>query len=245
MADHRGVGDTRTLTRKGQSSPATSSLAEEEQRQRPLPTASTGQTQVSDHRDPGDTRTLTRKAAAASPPAAASLSEDEQRQRPVPSAGKDDAAKSDQLTTVAADDPTSGPSPLSTLLKEERRSVSSLVSDNEAAASAPVATLPPSSLQTLLQGDNPVAPDKPTATSTLSSLLRDERRRRARGKTRSPADDEREEWWNERPRRPEGYVQHTQPMNSAYLEKHEAPKDYGNVVEVPAEADDDDEVESS
>lgn len=82
------MGDKRTLTSKVQATTDTSSLSQDEQRQRPTP-SSGGTERVSDFRGPGDNRTITKKIGDQSFPKSrvtASLSNDEQRLRPIPPA---------------------------------------------------------------------------------------------------------------------------------------------------------------
>ena len=158
------------------------------------------------------------------------------------------------------------PSALRSLLKEEinRHLSSNMREAAAAAANAPVAVMPPSSLQSLLKDNRPNNDDededsnsnennaplqeqKPAApTSKLSSLLKGDRRKvvpRRKRKGSSPSSET--EWWNEKPMRPVGYVKHFQPMNTSYVRKFEAPRDYSNVVTAQTVSDDDDDSEEN
>jgi len=111
----------------------------------------------------------------------------------------------------------------------------------------PIAAMRPSSLQSLVRDEKPTAgvqeksqnssPLKPSVgTTPLSSLLQDDRRKAKLDKInqeKSPIQDL--EWWNEKPKRPVGYVKHFQPMNTSYVKKFEPPRDYGDVVTATAE----------
>jgi len=331
VSDHRGVGDTRTLTKKVQSSVSSlvvTSLSEDEQRQRPIPSSGTGQSQetfqVSDHRGPGDTRALTKKQSSSSS-VSSSLSEGEQRQRPIPSSTSQNHTHSDKKTPPSADatsqlsgedEPTSSsdwwneksqrprhihssadsskskvliraadntqkqavksssatiddeeePSLLKSLLKDEKSqsNVSKKKNGGVAMRHPPIAAAnQPSSLQSLLKGDRPIAGSitentnthpllhdssrhSPTKTSSkLSSLLDDESHtsRTKRGKRSVEDTAHTMGWWNEKSKRPRGYVGHFQPMNASYVKKLEAPRDYGAVVSTQEKIvfDDDDE----
>ena len=121
---------------------------------------------------------------------------------------------------------------------------------------APIAELQPSSLKALvkeerheeeenhttttlkflLKDDRPIAgvneaPPKPDAKkSQLNSLLKDEKAaERSKTRKKHPANAG-DEWWNEKPVRPEGYVKHSQPMNTSYEKKEGHLRDYGDVV---------------
>jgi hypothetical protein len=74
--------------------------------------------------------------------------------------------------------------------------------------------------------------------SLLSSLLIDDRHVRSWGKCSTPTYEI--EWWNEKPRRPCGYVKHFQPMSTSYLKKPDPRRDYGDVVTASIVASDED-----
>ena len=72
-----------------------------------------------------------------------------------------------------------------------------------------------------------ITPANPTKKSSLNALLSNDSQP---VKSYSDEEDELSGWWNERPKRPQGYVKHHQPITTTYVTKHEAPKDYGDVV---------------
>ena len=121
---------------------------------------------------------------------------------------------------------------------------------------APIAELQPSSLKALvkeerheeeenhtitalkflLKDDRPIAgvneaPPKPDAKkSQLNSLLQNEKEAEPSKTRKKHPVNTGEEWWNEKPGRPEGYVKHSQPMNTSYEKKEGHLRDYGDVV---------------
>jgi hypothetical protein len=116
---------------------------------------------------------------------------------------------------------------LRSLLKEERESAASSRNRKQASPTKlPIAAFVPSSLQSLLKDERPLA----------GSVTENDY---ARGKLSTSAYEN--EWWNEKPRRPRGYVKHFQPMNTSYVKKHEPPKDYGDVVTASIESFDEDD----
>jgi len=126
------------------------------------------------------------------------------------------------------------PSSLKALVKEERH-------EEEEKHTNP----PP--LKMLLTSDRPIAgvkeaPQKPvTKESQLKSLLKDEGKddfNKKRQKTPPNAGDE---WWNEKPKRPEGYVKHSQPINTSYENRDNHLRDYGDVVSQPGSDSTDEE----
>jgi hypothetical protein len=134
---------------------------------------------------------------------------------------------------------------LKSLLKVEKESLASNRNRMQASPTKPpIAAIVPSSLQSLLRDERPIAGSitenadnpprsrrgggEPSTMSPLSSLLKDERHVRSRSKRSTPTYEN--EWWNEKPRRPRGYVRHFQPMNTSYVKKPEPPRDYGDVV---------------
>jgi hypothetical protein len=265
---------TRTITDKVQSTAFASSVAslsEDEQRQRPVPSSSQIQygkaiRQVGDDRSTIDDYAPIVGSRSQKP---ASLHEDEnwwneKTQRPVPIRPSDSSRESDMvlnrgiditqkmkavkssLAHAPKDTPTMPQlsSGLKSLLKDEKESLAS----NQKQISQtkpPIAAIVPSSLQSLLRDERPMAGSitedanshprsrrssgvEPATMSPLSSLLKDERHVRSRSKRSTPTYEN--EWWNEKPRRPRGYVMHFQPMNTSYAKKPEPPRDYGDVV---------------
>ena len=265
---------TRTITDKVQSTAFASSVAslsEDEQRQRPVPSSS--QTQygkaIRKVGDDGSTRDDDAPIVASRSQKHASLHEDEnwwneKTQRPVPIRPSDSSRESEMVLNRGIDitqkmkavkssfahaskDTATMPqlsSGLKSLLKDEKESLASnrkQISQTK----LPIAAIIPSSLQSLLRDERPMAGSitedsdshprsrrgggaEPATTSPLSSLLKDERHARSRSKRSTPTYEN--EWWNEKPRRPRGYVRHFQPMNTSYVKKPEPPRDYGDVV---------------
>jgi hypothetical protein len=118
------------------------------------------------------------------------------------------------------------PSSLKALVKEERQE------EEEKHAN-----LPP--LKMLLTSDRPIAgvkelPQKPVAKeSQLKSLLKDEAKNDLSKKRQKRPPNAGDEWWNEKPMRPEGYVKHSQPINTSYENRGNHLRDYGDVVSQP------------
>ena len=69
--------------------------------------------------------------------------------------------------------------------------------------------------------------------SQLNSLLKNEKAAELSKTRKKHPVNAGEEWWNEKPGRPEGYVKHSQPMNTSYEKKEGHLRDYGDVVKHP------------
>mmetsp|Transcript_2494 Transcript_2494/g.4646 ORF Transcript_2494/g.4646 Transcript_2494/m.4646 type:complete len:290 (+) Transcript_2494:221-1090(+) len=130
------------------------------------------------------------------------------------------------------------PSAMQSLLKDEKQSVSGR---NATAIKPPIAAMQPSAMQSLLKDERPIVGIKEytinspraaakarTTSSPLSSLLQDDHHAKSQKNKRSPTLEL--EWWNEKPKRPRGYVKHFQPIKTSYVKKFEPPRDYGDVV---------------
>jgi hypothetical protein len=146
---------------------------------------------------------------------------------------------------------------LTSLLKDDARHASQSGRSNRDKNTdpmRPVAVMTPSALQSLVKDEWPIegverntniAPHggPPSKTSQLSSLLNKNPARSQKKQSKQGSSSTYEiEWWNERPKRPPGYVKHSQPMNSSYVKKFEPPRDWGDVVtalQTSANRDDD------
>ena len=118
------------------------------------------------------------------------------------------------------------PSSLKALVKEERH-------EEEEKHTQP----PP--LKMLLKSERPIAgvkesPKKPASKeSELKSLLKEEDKSELSDKRQKRPPNAGEEWWNERTKRPKGYVKHSQPINTSYENRDSHLRDYGDVVNQP------------
>ncbi|KAL7498715.1 hypothetical protein ACHAWT_008074 [Skeletonema menzelii] len=126
------------------------------------------------------------------------------------------------------------PSSLKALVKEDRH-------EEEEKHTQP----PP--LKMLLRSERPIAgvketPQKPASKeSELKALLKEEGKSELNDKRQKRPPNAGEEWWNERTKRPKGYVKHSQPIITSYENRDSHLRDYGDVVNQPGSDSTDEE----
>ena len=242
IGDYRDASDySRTLTKKAKNYIVSeaSSLSVDEQRQRPIPSSGSRPQTMGDYRNVGDYKKTENAVRHQSPESSSSNNNkntdqwwNEKTQRihtSVPS------------STVPEQQPQSS-SKLKSLLNKKQHHLDTN-KKTDATPKPPIAALTPSSLQSLLKEDRPIAgshtedetnPVREKTPPGLSSLLKDDRH--FTPSKRPPVYENR--WYDEKQKRPRGYVKHSQSMNTSYIKKNEAPRDYGDVVSAQTELDD-------